>query len=320
MTREKADPAVSGVLLGFAAFALFSFSDASVKLIEGSLPPYESAFFGAIFALLVLPFLRKPGDRWTDILVTTRRGQWLVRFISYPIGVMGSVTAFTLLPMAEAFCLIFLLPAFVTVMSRFFLHEQIGLRRWLAVLVGFVGVMAVLRPGFRDLSVGHIGAVLAGLGGAISVITFRIADPSEKKISLVGAGILGGILVCFFAMLPGFAWPSAWQWLLLAAYGLLAALANVVLMRATALAPAAWVGPTQYSQMIWAVILGYLIFGDHIDLPTLAGIVLIVGSGLMTLMRERVRGTPLPPPVTATNNSAAAALMPDGAGERRNRS
>lgn len=311
MMQKKADPTMAGVLLGFLSFALFSISDASVKLIEGSLPPYESAFFGAMFGLVVLPFLMQRGDRPRDIFASRNRRLWLVRFISYPIGVMGSVTAFTLLPMAEAFCLIFLLPAYVTVMSRLFLHEQIGPRRWLAVLVGFIGVLVVLRPGFRELSVGHFGAILAGLGGAVSVITFRMADTGEKRISLMGAGVMGGVIVCFFAMLPQFRWPGAMEWVWLAGYGLLAALANLVLMRATAMAPAALIGPTQYSQMLWAVVLGYLIFGDSIDLPTVLGILLIVGSGLMTLKRERIRGTPLPPPVTATTANAAVALMPE---------
>ncbi len=305
------DPVFLGLMLGFLSFALFSFSDASVKLIEGSLPPVESAFFGALFGLAVLPFLRKPAEPWRDIFATTHRPLWLLRFLSYPIGVMGSVTAFTLLPMAEAFALIFLQPAYVTVISTLFLKEKVGARRWLAVLIGFVGVLIVLRPGFRELSLGHLGAVIAGLGGAIAVITFRVADPAEKKISLFGAGIIGGVLVCGLVMLPGFRWPDAMQWLWLAGYGLLAALANLSMMVATRLAPASWIGPTQYSQMLWAILFGYLLFGDHLDRYMVIGIVLIVASGLLTLLRERQRNIPLPTPLAASNPQAAATLRPD---------
>ena len=305
-----------GAILAFASFAAFSFSDASVKLIEGTLSPFESAFFGAVFSLAAVPFLMRPADRISDMVRTSNRLLWLLRFVAFPMGVMGSVTAFTHLSMAEAFALIFLLPAFVTVMSVIFLKEAVGIRRWSAVAVGFLGVLIVLRPGFRELSIGHLGAVFAGLGGAISVISFRAAGPSEKRISLFGAGTLGGILVCGLAMLPSFQWPDTREWILLGGYGLLAALGNVLLMMAATKAPATLIGPIQYSQMLWAILLGYLLFADTIDKWILLGIVLIVGSGILTLMRERRRGTPLPPPVSVGNNNTALALAPDETEDR----
>ncbi len=306
------DRTLQGVLLGFLSFAAFSFSDASVKAIEGALPAYESAFFGALFAFLAIPFLMRPGDRWTDILATRSRPLWLLRFFSYPLGVIGSVTAFTHLPMAEAFVLIFLQPAFVTLMSMVFLHERIGARRWAAVIIGFIGVLIVLRPGLRPLEIGHLGALVAGLGGAVVVVTFRAAGPGEKRVSLFGAGILGTVLICGLLMIPGFQAPTALEWGYLAGYGLLAALANILLMYAAFRASATAIGPTQYSQMLWAILLGYLFFGDGVDLPMAAGIVLIVGSGLLTLARERTRGTPLPPPVATSRPASSVALAPEG--------
>lgn len=299
-----------GILLAFAAFTAFSFSDASVKLIAGRLPAYECAFFGAVFALLVLPFLLREGDRWSDILATTDRRLWLLRFLAYPLGVIGSVTAFTHLPMAEAFVLIFLQPAFVTIASVLFLREQVGIRRWGAVAIGFVGVLIVLRPGFRELSIGHFGALVAGLSGAVAVITFRAAPEAEKRISLFGAGILGGVLLPGLLMLPGFIWPDAVELALLAGYGLLAAVANLLLMQATRHAPAAYISPTQYSQMLWAILLGYMLFGDPLDLPMAVGIGFITLSGVLTLVRERQRGTSLPPPVVASQQQPAAFMEP----------
>ena len=260
------DRTTKGVSLGFASFAVFSFSDSCVKLIRGGLPPYESAFFGAVFGLTILPFLVRKGDRWIDIVSTTNLPLWLVRFLAYPMGVIGSVTAFTHLSMAEAFVLIFLQPAYITVMSVFFLKERVGYRRWSAVALGFLGVLIVLRPGFRPLSIGHLGALFAGLGGAVSVVAFRAAGGKEKNIAGCGAGRWGGIIVCGLLSFPHFRPPSADQWVKLAGYGLLAAVANVLTMWAARQAPAAYIGPTQYSQMIWAVVLGYVLFGDRVDL------------------------------------------------------
>lgn len=302
----KSDNLLKGILFAFASFAAFSVSDASVKLIDGQLMPYESAFFGAVFGLLALPFVRRKGDRWMDMVRTSNRPLWMLRFVSAGFGSIGSVTAFTHLSMAEAFALIFLLPSFVTIMSVLFLKEQVGMRRWSAVILGFVGVLIIMRPGFRELSIGHLGAVVGGLSGALSIVIFRAIGPTEKNISLYGAGVLGWLVICGIAMIPSFVMPSGEQWLFLAGYGLLAALANVLLIHAAAAAPAAVIGPTQYSQMLWALVIGYVVFGDGVDGPMLAGITLIVGSGLLTLVRERQRGTALPPPLAADTQAGLA--------------
>ncbi|MDP9836634.1 drug/metabolite transporter (DMT)-like permease [Neorhizobium huautlense] len=316
MATVSADHALKGVLIAFASFAAFAFSDASVKLLEGTLSPYQASFLGAIFGAMALPFIMKPGDRWTDIFATTNRPLWILRFAAQAGGTIGSVTAFTHLSMAEAFALIFLLPSFVTIMSVLFLKEKVGFRRWGAVIIGFVGVMIVLRPGFRELSIGHLGAVFGGLSGAISIVIFRAMGPSEKNISLYGAGVLGTLVVCGALAIPGFQVPTMMQWVWLAGYGGFAAIAAILLMYAAAYAPATLIGPTQYSQMLWAVLFGYLVFGDTIDLPMMIGILLIVGSGLMTLMRERVRGTPLPPSI-GTDAQAAAMVSPEEPSEQR---
>ncbi|WP_313611263.1 DMT family transporter [Rhizobium sp.] len=294
------DQTLKGILLAFAAFAAYAWSDASVKLIEGQISPIESAFFGAVFGLVALPLIRKRNDRWMDIVRTTNRPLWLIRFFASGIGAVGSVTAFTHLSMAEAFALIFLLPSFVTIMSVVFLKEQVGIKRWSAVIIGFIGVLIILRPGFRELGIGHLGAILGGLSGALSIVIFRAMGPSEKNVSLYGAGVLGCLVI-------------GEQWLLLAGYGLFAAVGNVLVMYAARYAPAAMIGPTQYSQMLWAILFGYLIFGDHIDGWMLIGIALIVGSGLLTLIREKQRKVPMPASIAATDQNVAVGITPEDA-------
>jgi S-adenosylmethionine uptake transporter len=275
-----------GVLLGFMAFAAFAASDAFVKSLRGSLPAYEAVFFGAALGLTVLPFIKGPDDRWRDVLRAQRQGLWLVRAIASAVGSIAAVVAFTALPMAEAFALIFLLPIFVTILSVLVLKEVVGWRRWSAVVAGFVGVLVVLRPGFRVLGIGHLAAIVCGLSGAVSMIALRLAGPHEKHLTLYGAGMVGSMLVAGLLMLANFRWPDLAQWGLLLGYGLLAALGSVLLMLATQKAPANHVAPTQYSQMLWAVLLGYVVFHDRLDWPMAIGIAIILGAGLFTFVRE----------------------------------
>ena len=275
-----------GVLLGFMAFAAFAASDAFVKALRGTLPAYEAVFFGAALGLSALPFIKSAGDRWHDVLRAQRQDLWLVRAIASATGSIAAVVAFTALPMAEAFALIFLLPIFVTILSVLVLKEHVGWRRWSAVVAGFVGVLVVLRPGFRVLGIGHLAAIACGLSGAVSMIALRMAGPYEKRVTLYGAGMVGSMLVAGVLMLANFRWPDLDQWGLLLGYGLLAALGSVLLMLATQKAPANHVAPTQYSQMLWAVLLGYVVFHDHLDWPMAIGIAIILGAGLFTFVRE----------------------------------
>src|SRR5690606_11734309 len=142
---------------------------------------------------------------------------------------------------------------------------------------------------FRELSIGHLGALGGGFGGAMSIIIFRVMGKHEKRISLYTAGLIGPIIICGLLMIPSYQAPDLLQWTYLAGYGLLAALANILLMLAAQRAPASAIATPQYSQMLWAILFGYFIFNDHIDLPMLIGIVLITVSGLFTFIRERER-------------------------------
>lgn len=280
---------IKGVLLGFACFAAFSMSDAFVKAVRGGVPPYESVFIGAVLGLAALPFIKGEQDRWRDALATRRGMIWWTRAVTGAIGNIAAVVAFTALPMAEVFALIFLMPIFVTLLSVVFLREQVGWRRWTAVVVGFIGVLVVLRPGFRALGVGHFAAIACGLAGAVSMVMLRLGGADEKRIGLYGASMIGPIIVAGVLMIPELVAPTAPQWGLLIGYGLLSAVGGVLMMYATKIAPANRVAPTQYSQMVWAIGFGYWLFGDHLDWPMAIGIALILGAGLFTFVREEQR-------------------------------
>lgn len=276
-----------GVFLSFVSYAAYAVSDACVKFIDGAIPPYETAFYGAVAGVVVLPFLKSADEHWIDVIRSKNWPMWLLRTVSGAFGVIGSVTAFTHLSMAEAFTLIFLQPLFVSLLSMIFLKEPIGWRRWLAIIIGFIGVLIVLRPGFRALNIGHIGAIVAGLSGAISIIIVRHQGGREKRITLYSSGIIGSIVICGMLCIPGYINPQGLQWLYLSGYGLLAGLGAIFLMTAARRVPAIAIATPQYSQMIWAILFGYFIFHDHLDMPMAIGILLIMASSLLTFLREK---------------------------------
>ena len=275
-----------GIFLGFAAFAAYSFSDMFIKLIKQGLPPFEVVFFGALLGLLALPFAKQPTERWTDLVRPRMKKMWLVRVILGTINSVSAVIAFRHLSMAEAFALIFLMPIFVTLLSVLILKEQVGWKRWSAVIAGFIGVMIVLRPGFRELNYAHGAAIACGLAGAGMVITLRMISTHESRLTLFSTTLIGNILIAGIVTFWHFSMPTTQQWLYILGYGLLSAAGGVLLMYATLVAPVNRVAPTQYSQMLWAVAIGYMLFQERLDLPTWIGICVIVGAGIFTFIRE----------------------------------
>ncbi|SER50268.1 S-adenosylmethionine uptake transporter [Faunimonas pinastri] len=277
---------LKGIVLAFLSYAAYAMSDASIKFLNGRLDPFEVVFIGTVFGFAAVPFMMKRDDRWADLYRTTRRKLWLLRALVAVTGSVSSVIAFTALPMAEAFALIFLLPLFVTIFSVLFLGEKVGWRRWSAVIAGFVGVLVVLRPGFRELGIGHLAAIVGGLSGAVAIIILRVLGPTEKRVTLYGSGLAGPLVAAAILMIPGFRWPTLELWLPLLSYGLLGALGNILLMVAAQFAPASRIAPPQYSQMIWGVGFGYFLFGDRLDVFMVIGIAIIMGAGLVTFVRE----------------------------------
>lgn len=280
-----------GVLLGLSAYAAFSFSDAFIKLLKGGVPTFQLMFMGAAMGLLALPLVKQPQERWSYLVTPRAPGIWWLRMLAGAVNNLGALLAFTHLPMAEAFALIFLMPIFVTLLSVVVLREHVGWRRWLAVIAGFAGVLVVLRPGFRELHIGHLGGIICGLAGACGVVLMRRVGDREHRLTLLGTTLLGNLLVAGVLMWPDLHAPTALQWAYVAGFGLLSALGTVLLMQATLATPVNHVAPTQYSQMLWAVLLGWWLFQDRIDALTWVGIGIILAAGLFTLVREeRVTG------------------------------
>ena len=275
--------------------AIFACGDACVKAIGDGMTVFEIGFFTTAFACIALPFVRQPHERWRDMFRMHRPGLVMLRTVAGVLAGIFSIIAFTTLPLAEVYSLIFLSPLFVTILSIPFLGETVGWRRALAILVGFAGVLLVVRPGFRELMPGHLAAAGAALCGATTVLALRALGPTEKRITLMGVVFTAALAFNGVMMLFDFHMPAPTDFLLTALAGLCGGTAHMLLMAAVRAAPANRIAPAQYSQIAWAILLGALFFDEFPDAVAIGGIGLVVFAGLFTFVREEKRGVRFPP-------------------------
>lgn len=287
-------------LLALLAYAAFSFTDASVKAAGGHLSVFETAFIVNVFAGGTLIVTRHPNERWRDFW---RTGHGLAVHGRAVCGVIASlcgVYAFTTIPLAHAYALIFLAPLFVTIMSALVLKEHVGPWRWSAVLIGFFGVLLVVKPGYQPFEAGHLAAVGTGLGTGTAIILLRRVGGKVKTTSILGTLIVYLLCLNAVAMLfRGVSMPD-WRTLgLLGFSGICYGLGQWAFVMAARYGNANQIAPMHYSQLAWAVAFGVLIFGEYPDMLALVGIFIIAAAGLVTVVRERIRGqraaTAVPP-------------------------
>lgn len=280
----------NGIVLALIAYASYSFSDAVIKSLGGQFTVFEIGFFSTLFAGCFLFFTKPAGERWRDFWRTKR--PWAVQARAWAGMASGvlSVYAFTTIPLAEVYALIFLAPLFVTILSTVVLKEKVGPWRWLAVGAGFAGVMLVVRPGFRELHLGHLAAFTIAFLAAASVILMRSLAQQEKRTTMLGVLIGYGLLFNGVgAAATSFSLPDGKQLLWLVLAGAFTACGQLLQLLAVKHAPANRVAPTHYSQIVWAVILGAAFFREYPDWITLVGLAVVGGSGLLTMVREEVR-------------------------------
>jgi S-adenosylmethionine uptake transporter len=238
----------------------------------------------------VLLVLRPRDERWRDAWRPRHPKLVILRGLAGAASGILAVFAFTTLPFAEAYALIFLSPSIATILSIFWLGEHVRWRRWFAVVLGFVGVLVIVRPGFEELGFGHLCALGVSFFSASTVIILRKLGPTERRVSLLGAVVTAALLSNGILMLDGFVWPTLDDLPFILLAGICAGIAQLCLVVATRHAPANRVAPAQYSQMVWAILIGGLLFQEFPDAWAMAGIVLIAISGIITFLREEARG------------------------------
>jgi drug/metabolite transporter (DMT)-like permease len=191
------------------------------------------------------------------------------------------------MPLADAVAITFVAPLLIVALSAVLLKEVVGPRRWGAVIVGFIGVMVIIRPGAGTFQIAALLPLTAALFYAIfQIITRIISHRSDPLNMLFYTAVTGAVVMT--AIVP-FSWqtPSYDQWLMLVAIGLLGGLGHYALIRAYERSETSLVAPFAYTEIIWATLLGFMVFGDFPDIYTFLGTVIIITSGVYILQRER---------------------------------
>ncbi len=276
---------LNGALMSLAAFGLYATHDAVVKFLGAQYSPFQIIFFSVLlgFPFVTLMLLR---DK-TDGNLRPRQPMWVwVRTIAAIVNVVSGFYAFSVLPLAQAYAVFFAMPLMITLLAIPLLGEKVGIRRGLAVVVGLLGVIVVLRPGQVPLGLGQLAALVAATTGALVSVIVRKIGREERAAVLMLYPMMANF-VATGAMMPFVYRPMPVEHFgLLVLMSFLGFVAAMLVIQAYRTAPAVVVAPMQYSQIVWAALYGWLFFSETVDLMTAVGTAIIIASGVYIVLRE----------------------------------
>lgn len=281
---------LTGIGLMCAAVVAFACLDAIAKYLNGYMDTLQVVWArytgGFILALLVSNPLSRPG-----LMRTGRPGLQILRAAMMLGSTVMNFMAFRYLQLDQSLSILFSTPFLVAILAGPILGEWIGWRRWVAILIGFAGVLLVTRPGAGGMHWAAIYSVGSALFYSLYIVLTRVLSRTDSSdTTLFYANIFGAA-----AMLPvlPFVWSTPdnpWVIFLMVVFGAFGSLGHYLLIVAHRLAPASVLAPFMYTQLVWATAFGYFVFSDVPNSWTLAGASVVVASGLYLLHRERVRG------------------------------
>ncbi|WP_095588567.1 DMT family transporter [Actibacterium ureilyticum] len=296
-----------GILFALAAFGLYATHDVVVKTLGGNYSPIQIVFFSTLMSFPLVTFMLM-NDRTQGNLLPVRPVWTLLRSASATIAVSSAFYAFSVLPLAQTYAILFAMPLLITLLAIPILGERVGLHRGAAVALGLIGVIVVLRPGSAELSLGHLAALMAAVFSALAGVIVRKIGQEERMVVLM----LYPMALNFLVM--GLLLPFVYHPMPLLDLGGLALVsvfgfaAGLCLIAAYRYAEAAIVAPMQYSQMLWATGYGALLFDESVDSATLTGAGIIILSGLYIVFREARGGQSRTTPVLRTRSRAATSM------------
>jgi len=276
---------MKAIILSISAWMILPVMDAFAKFLSSSLDVLQITwgrfFFTAVFTFLLMIIFYRKYLIWTNKpLLQIIRGLFLV-FSTYLFFYSISIIS-----LPKALTLAFVAPLFVAALSPFFLKEKVGIRRWTAVFIGFVGTLIVIRPGFLEYNLATFAALGTGFCyGFYLIITRKLSTSDNPLLTLLFTGVVGVIILSFFM-------PSIWinptpnQWYLMAIIGLIASVAHFFIILSLKYANASKLAPLGYTEIITNVIISYYFFNELPDNWTYLGLFIIILSGIYVTRRD----------------------------------
>ena len=269
-------------MLGSTLF--FGLMAVAVRLASKSLHTFEIAFFRNFFGLLAtFPLVVKHGP---GLFKTAQLPRYFIRCVIGVLGMFCGFWAIGHLPLAQAIALSYSTPLFVTIAAVVFLQEHVRARRWAAVLIGFAGVMVIVRPGSDSFSAGTLVAVMAAVLSALVSIQIKQLSYTEPADRIVLWTTLLWVPMSLGPALFVWQWPQGITWLWVAAAGILGTTAHMLWTRALKLGDVSALTPISFMQLLVVAVFGYLLFGERLDRWTAIGAGIIFAANAYIAHRE----------------------------------
>ena len=273
-----------GFLYMFMSVCAFSFMDLIVKWSD-DYPLGQVLFFRGFFGVVIYFFIM-PRERIKNFYYTKRAKLHLLRCVFGLIALIAIFIALRKLPLATVVSISFAAPIFTTIFSIILLNEKVGFYRWLAVLIGFIGIIVITEPGFGDLNIYYLFPIIFCLGLSYVAIAIRQLSTTEPVwlISLNFSIVI--TLAGLFTIPFGWVMPNTQDLVLLCMIGFLGGFANLWLSQSFKLSEVSLVSPLKYLALVFGILFGYLIWDEIPTIKTLLGALLVVASSLIILRRE----------------------------------
>ena len=283
-----ADRVGLGIASIIAAIFFFSMMDGVAKWLGQSYTPIQIAFFRNLFGLLPVALIIWQGGG-LGALRTRHPWAHVLRAVLIWLALVTFFAGISIMPLAEAVAIAFAAPLFVTALSQPIAGEPVGPRRWAAVLVGFLGVLIIVRPGAATFRPEALLVLLSALCFAVAMLVTRRMVRSETNAALLFYTTIGGLLANG-VLLPLF-WsaPPAGDLGLFVLLGLIGGVGSFLMVVAYRHAPAAVIAPFDYSALLWSTLIGWLVWRDVPETAVWLGAAVVVASGLYIIQREAIR-------------------------------
>jgi len=298
---------VKGILFILLGMAFFSIQDALIKFIYEDAALYE-LYFGRTFVALILLVAYLKLSKQKIILKTHYPLLTIFRVICFFFGFSFFYISLTYMSLAEANALFFSSPFFVSILATIFLKEKVGIRRWSAILVGFLGVYIVLNPNFNDFDYMKLAPVACALCYSISMTITKITSEKDNVYTQMIHLYLGALLISivFFiftgqGQFDNFSDPAfqfifrkwftnpSYAWPFIVVMGCIGTFAFYFVFSAYSIASPSVVSLYEYSLIIWSILTGYILFNNTPTLRTFIGVAIIIGAGLYIYLREKTK-------------------------------